>query len=911
MKKSMKFMTVLLTLSLLLQTAPLAAMGDSANAETYNGAEQNEDQIVHTDTSADEGDTQTASVRVTSVQWQSLADAGQFFVLEDGGAILANHFRLRIYMSSSASSFAASVDGVTVEVNHSGNLATLDLELLNGAHTLSVVISDSNGFATYDMAFTVDGDTAYPSMSFDLPDGINLGETKAFSIHCANLEQVESFSINIALTRQLKVRDVVISDGLTGSYIWYRGELKFNLRVVDPAAIQNGVLVTFNVNAPLTMKVGDEIYWNVESAGVTLKEGSTVGNTDDFVNSFDAPDVAAPIGSVFTVSGESFGLAGNPYTVTVTDQNGASAADIAIYAENGKTDILLGNTDENGVIDLSELANGSYEIYALSEEGFASARHTFAIYDAVGSADGAPYAILNSGLVKNGKTITWMSHYLGSAETACALISTNPDMTDAIRVDGQSTVTFYETTQGLNRVNKVTLEDLIPGTVYYYCVGDGRTWSDVTAFTAKTEEDAVNIAIFGDMTGASADAMTLIGNAIAESGVDYDFGIRVGDLIGGTDDHDALVGQLAALKPLGSLDMIHTDDNTHRGDALSESLLSYGEDYASYVYGNVFVAVINATADASVLAQNLNQMSIDAKTSGTKWQILSVRESAYTTESEQANKILESLLPEAAELGGIDLVVSAAECNYARTDALREGQATEQNGVIYMICGSAAKKNAVENAEGFAVTSDSYNALYVSVSATADTLSVRTYNVLADGAVEEIDSLERRHFVCEDGTHIYRYGQDPDGDLICDICDHTRSLDNYVGILAMSDFYMYYIGGGFYRGWANYGGNTYFFDRSMFVAVDGEQVIDGNTFVFKDHVLVEGAWIEEDGVRKLLWGKDTLKSTWHEQAGVTYYFLEDGAMATGTVEIESVNENGETVVETYLFDENGALIGKQ
>jgi glucan-binding YG repeat protein len=357
--------------------------------------------------------------------------------------------------------------------------------------------------------------------------------------------------------------------------------------------------------------------------------------------------------------------------------------------------------------------------------------------------------------------------------------------------------------------------------------------------------------------------------------------------------------------------MIHTDDNAHRDDALSKSLFSYGEDYASYVYGNVFVAVINATADGSVLRQNLNQMSIDAKTSGTKWQILSIRESTFTTDAEQVNKILESLLPSAAEKAGIDLVLSAAECNYARTDAVRKGQATEKNGVIYMICGSAAEKNAVENAEGFAVTSDSYNALYVSVSATADALSVRTYNVLADGTVEEIDSISRTHFVCEEGTHIYRYGQDPNGDLICEYCDHTRSLDNYVGILAMSDFYMYYVGGGFYRGWVTYGGSTYFFDRSMFVAVDGVQVIDGNTFVFKDYVLVEGAWIEEDGVRKLLWGKDTLKSTWHEQAGVTYYFLEDGAMATGSVEIESVNENGETVVEVYLFDENGALIGKQ
>ena len=41
-----------------------------------------------------------------------------------------------------------------------------------------------------------------------------------------------------------------------------------------------------------------------------------------------------------------------------------------------------------------------------------------------------------------------------------------------------------------------------------------------------------------------------------------------------------------------------------------------------------------------------------------------------------------------------------------------------------------------------------------------------------------------------------------------------------------------------------------------------------------------------------------------------YTLLESGAAAVGTVEITETNENGETVTVTYVFDEDGVLIGK-
>jgi hypothetical protein len=42
----------------------------------------------------------------------------------------------------------------------------------------------------------------------------------------------------------------------------------------------------------------------------------------------------------------------------------------------------------------------------------------------------------------------------------------------------------------------------------------------------------------------------------------------------------------------------------------------------------------------------------------------------------------------------------------------------------------------------------------------------------------------------------------------------------------------------------------------------------------------------------------------------TYYLLPSGICAVGTVDISHVDENGNTVTETYVFDEEGVLIGK-
>jgi hypothetical protein len=268
------------------------------------------------------------------------------------------------------------------------------------------------------------------------------------------------------------------------------------------------------------------------------------------------------------------------------------------------------------------------------------------------------------------------------------------------------------------------------------------------------------------------------------------------------------------------------------------------------------------------------------------------------------------MVPEMAERGGIDLVLSGDECNFARTESLRKGKVTVKNGVTYMVCGSAGEKaGEITNGE-FSVTDSDFNALYISVTADQNSLTVTVYDVLADGTVEVIDSFTKTQHVCDGDSHMYRFGINSDY-LICDYCGAKEEVVGYEGVISMNDQYMYFQSKGFASGWKMHDGKYYYFSPKNYLAVDGVQTINGFTYVFEDCVLVEGCWVTHGSDKRLMWGGSILTSTWHTQAGKTYYFLPNGVCATGTVQIPTVNENGETVMETYLFDEDGSLIGKQ
>jgi hypothetical protein len=451
----------------------------------------------------------------------------------------------------------------------------------------------------------------------------------------------------------------------------------------------------------------------------------------------------------------------------------------------------------------------------------------------------------------------------------------------------------------------VSVSNLTPG-VYYYQVGDGNVWSEIKSFTVKAAPESVSFAVIGDLANSNAANADLIAGALLNSGIDYSFAIQTGNAISDVSSYDAWAHAAGVFGSFNGLDFIHT---LGRGEQEAGSFYAAEELYRTYKIGNVFVSVINYTEDGAALEAALEDMVWDSKSSGTAWQILVINQAPVSTDPEKAESIASQLVPKMAERAGIDLVLSGDECRYARTESLCQGVVTQINGVTYVVTGSLGEKAEGAANGSFAVTKDDYNALYISVTVESDRLMVNVYDVLADGTVETVDSLVKTHHVCAEGEHLYRFAVNASY-VICDYCDDHQFLGTYVGLVAYYDSFMYIKSNGFGSGWIEDNGKYYYFSPQTYQAVNGYRSINGYAYLFENYVLTEGCWIIKGNVRKLVWAGAYLTNTWHTQSGATYYFLSDGACATGEVEIPEINENGETVMIKYLFDEKGVLIGK-
>ncbi len=848
-------------------------------------------------------------IYVTAMQWQDYLAGGRYTTLKDGMAVARNYIRVRFLLSTAPTAVEVTVNGSPADVEINRNMIMVTAELINGTHEMTITMHNGSTVTEDAVGFTVIGDEFYPTLNVTPSADLHIGQTKDFLVTGSNIGDISKLAMTISLTKQLRVEDVIIPDGLVGSFIWFRGELKLNLEITDPAAIQGDVLATIRVNAPTTITPGTELSWSVNAASFTLVDEPAFAYSEHLFPSFKPAEMTAVAEEYISIVGSGSPAIGMPYTLMVKNQLDEPIVGASVYVVVNELPELLGTTDENGMLTTDFFTSlGEYELFAVDVSGTtSSARFAVKVYEYVGLEDGTPYAIRFGTPVANGKTITWMSNYLTTMHSAQIRLSFSADMSNAVTLQGVSNLGQYGGS-GLivNRYNSVTLNNLVPGTVYYYQVGDGITWSEVRAFTAKAPDETVNIAVFGDVHDSAN--MELIANAIRDGEVDYDFGILTGSLVANGAQYADVADKVNAIGKLPAMDMIYVSNDAEKKSTAANALFNTGKEYETFVYGNVFVAVIHVTEDEATLASNLNKMVKDAQDSQTEWQILCLRQSPYSTDPSNAASLVAQHVPVKAEWAGIDLVLSSSDLHYARTDALKNGEITEENGVTYIICGSSDDKTAIADTEGYCVTSDAYNALYVSLEIQSDSMKITAYDVKADGSIEIVDEIIKTHFVCRDGEHVYRYGVSTEY-IYCERCGAKTTVSrDFSGVLLIEGLWMYYENGGFSTGWKHNGRDVYYFSPSNYMGVNGSQLIDGYVYLFEDYVLVEGAWFEEDGIYKLMWAGEMLTNTWHTQSGKTYYFFEDGSCATGEVEITFTNENGESVTGTYLFGDDGVLI---
>ena len=546
-------------------------------------------------------------------------------------------------------------------------------------------------------------------------------------------------------------------------------------------------------------------------------------------------------------------IVGREVTISVTDINGAPAADVTVYIDGTE----IGKTNGQGQLTTDATkempALTDFIVTARSDKGLSfEAKGTVFTY--AGNEDALPTSIqtVYTADASTSQTITWFSNLNYAREKAYIRYMKEKDFQQITRGEGPDTdymtrrgtcePVMFPISKSASGFNSVTLTGLTPDTTYVYWVGDGSegNWSEKCTFHTEPEtKEETSFYVISDtqMLGdveADAEAIAVMNTILADIGTKgVDFGIVTGDYIdnGGTYGHyqemlDLFQNSAVASKPLLKTLGNHEYYGDLSGDVANQVFSLPGRDYYSVETNGVYVAVINNSAD---LDEAMQWLAEDAAQSQCQWKFLSVHQPPYYTNVNGGSQSFHEKIPAVAEAAGIDIVFSGHDHSYARTEMLKDGRVAEDDGTVYMICGDMGEKSRNLNYAAtndpsfhFAMVSQEYDALYVMVKATAKSLTVTAYNL--DGSI--VDSFTKTVKEEQPGPgpddpdptpeeHNYIYNRATDTLICADADCGQEAPEDYTGWATdlSSGKAMYFLGGSYKTGWFQFGEEIYHFDK--------------------------------------------------------------------------------------------------
>lgn len=733
----------------------------------------------------------------------------------------------------------------------------------NGLHSITFYLKDGYGNVTRETRyFTVQAEqTDLPGVSLTPQGAPTVGKAWELAVTSNDLASITSLSASISVSRSYPVTDVTFPVGVTGtwSYDSAKGVVTLQITAIDHAAFSADRLASVSVDVPTATTEGSSVNVQVTkgSYGCKRTESLDVSDVNQYAAGFSTPVENYPVEAVYRITADTAVVGGAASATVTVIQDGKAAAGVHVYAN----DALLGDTDENGRIDISSLtaSQGSVNLRAADEQGNCSYQITLFSYDAVGDETGAPYNVIyNLAPSADGKTITWMSNPTHSAAQAIVQISANADMSGATDVEGVSRLISYSSSKLINRVNGVSLTGLSAGTTYYYRVGDGSVWSDIRSFTVSAAEKQTRFFLLADIQEAAA--LEGMGRIAQHLNGQYHFGVQLGDAVDNVRYYnqwqDAL--DLFALDGVRDTDMIHVignheADDSGNGSIAAKSVFGVPAAWYSVERGDVYIAVLNHTSDKDSLQQFAQWLVEDAAKSNCTWKVVVTHVPAYYTNPVGGGETYNQYLPQACDAAGIDFYFAGNDHSYARTAPLTAGQVNE-NGTVYYICGSTGGKSysVVDNPNfHFDVATLDFESVYVDVTADRYQATVTAYNVATDGTVSVLDQYTKRTApICADDAHTYVYDR-TSGELECSVCGYTENAAQvqYNGWAADSDSgrKMFFTAGRAVTGYLFLDGVNYNFDADG-LAYDGEYSMDGQTCTFADGQFVPNDTVALAGV---------------------------------------------------------------
>lgn len=762
-----------------------------------------------------------------------------------------------------ASATAFFLDGVAIAVDGDGNAATTRTTLGNGHHTIRVQVTDFGGNTvelTREFEVKEAGKTN-ASVSFGGNGVVTLGGNYVMDLTAnGKITELEMTVVDINTDFGTPTTTaggavygapvVTFAEGVEGSYeftpVGYK-KGRLTLKATCAAGMTGTIAsVSFAIPADVDPEV-DFFKYRTTNISFTDSDGNT--GTDAYGY------VVLPVTAYYTVQIGTM-LAGRSCVITVLDVENKPAFGVTVFL-NGTE---IGLTGEDGTLttdamkELPELSE--FVITASSTLGLSfEAKGT--VFGYAGNGDALPTGIQHLAVedASTTQTITWLANAAFAQQKAYIRYMTEetyekitrgegPD-TNYLTIRGESELVEYPISKSASLYNTVTLEELTPGTTYYYWLGDGRdgNWSERRSFTtqAETAPETTKFYVLGDtqMLGIpeqDAEAIAVLSamlESIGQKGVD--FGLQTGDFVdnGGTYAHyqeilDVFQNSAVADKPVIHVLGNHEYYGDLSGNVVNQIFQIPGRDYYSVEINNVYLAVINNSADIEAAAAWLVE---DAAASDCTWKIASIHEPAYYTNASAGTLKYQQKLTPAFDEAGIDVVFSGHDHSYARTEQLTDGKVVE-DGTTYFICGDLGEKSrnlnyaAVDNPDfHFAHVTQEYSAIYLLAEAGEKTLTINVYDANGDVLLDSFTkSLKEETPVVPEPpivepdppvvTHNYVYIR-ATGQLICsdEDCDELAPRD-YSGWAKdyTSGKDMYFIGGRYVTGWTNVGDETYHFD---------------------------------------------------------------------------------------------------
>ena len=831
-----------------------------------------------------------------------------------------------------------------------------DAELSNGVHTLTATVYDVFGNSTTESCtFTVNAEApGVPKIEYTaVSETASLGAVYSTVIKAEKPADIKEMDVEVKVTSKfakywsnysiISGSNFKVTKG--PSYNADTGIISFGLsRNADAdASKDDGIVAKLDFSIPTNVPEGLEVTYSIIKGSVVASAAAS----DKKIYSFSG-SVSTKCVSPFSLEIEPMIVGSKGGYITVRDLTGAVVSGVDVKTTSG---VLLGTTDENGQIFTDKFVSKIVEFSVFAQKGnVLSTVNTTQSYKAGATEDGLP-AFVKLNAVKEpsvSQSISWMAHPVNSGKEAVVLYATKADYeanADASlkTFNAVSKVQEMASSGSLSenyavRINSALLTGLSANTEYVYKVGDGTKMSELKSFkTTSGEKAGTSFFVIGDTQAEDTTNLDLITKELAKE--EFDFGIQTGDAIdnGGNYAHWSKINNIFAGDYLGTKPIVHVLGNhEYYGDKDGSSSAAYFDlpgsknnvapPYYSIVYENVYVAVINYTG-ADGYREAAEWLKKDAFESDADWKIVTMHQPPYYTNPIGSSSALQEILVPAFDDAGIDVVFSGHDHAYARTKPMIAGQ-VDDNGTVYYICGSTGEKSydiVFNDSFNFDVTSDNFNATYLTAKATADELLITSYDyAIYDDGQTDVRTIDTYTVIskCASSGHQNVYS---DGNLECKVCGKKSSLEGFTGFVNDKEtgLLMRFTEGKPSTGWVAYVDDNYYFDNNG-CAVTGEQKIDGKTYTFDNEGrFVKGCIVDEEvtmdnGEKRIVtryyMAGGIYATKWTEIDGHLYYFSkpydyidrpDDGAMyRLGTFTIRTPGAN---TLRKFTFDFDGHL----